>query len=177
MGRDKALLEIDGEPLVDRVADRLRAAGATTVLLASGTPGRLDPRPHQVFDDPACGPHPGPLAGIVAALTRANTIGADLLLVAAVDLPNADPALFRWLVDQWRPDDTALVPVDRAGRPQPLHSLLSSVPHVALKSAMDAGERRVMHALDAIEARYIDAPTTAAENWSENWNRPHPGWG
>jgi molybdopterin-guanine dinucleotide biosynthesis protein A len=179
MGVDKALLEIDGQVLVDRVAGRLLTAGASRILLATGTPGRLGPRAEeQVADDPAAyGELAGPLAGIVAGLTEAHD--ADLLLVAAVDLPHASPDLFRWLVDQWR-SEPALVPVDANGRPQPLHAVYATAQTArqVIDRRLRQGERRVMPALDEIGARYVEAPPElSTSKWAENWNEPHPGWG
>jgi molybdopterin-guanine dinucleotide biosynthesis protein A len=204
MGVDKALLEIDGEAMVDRVARRLQAAGASPVILAPGTPGRLGPRAEeQVGDDPAYGPSAGPLAGIVAGLTAAHAHDADLLLVAAVDLPHASPDVFKWLVDQWQ-GEPALVPLDATGRPQPLHavyatgfggrirspeapewSILATTSDrrtVSARQVIDRrlrqGERRVMPALDEIGAIYVEVPPELSKsNWAENWNIPHPGWG
>jgi molybdopterin-guanine dinucleotide biosynthesis protein A len=181
MGVDKALIEVEGETLLDRVADRLRAAGADRILLATGTARRLGPRwEEQIGDDPDYGPHAGPLAGIVAGLRACD--GPTLLLVAAVDLPHASPDLFRWLVGQWR-GEPALVPVDASGRPQPLHAVYANHPShrrgllAVLDTRLRRGEHRVIEALDEIGARYVVAPGGLDTNWAENWNRPHPGWG
>ena len=81
MGRDKALIEIDGVPMARRVADVLRSAGATEVLAIGGDRaalGRLglDVRP----DD-----HPGdgPLPATITALRAARE---ELVMVASCDL-------------------------------------------------------------------------------------------
>jgi len=65
MGRDKALLVLDGETLVLRVA-RTLAEVADQVLLAPGTVGRLGVTGYpEVADDPVGA---GPLAGMAAGL-------------------------------------------------------------------------------------------------------------
>src|SRR5207247_9215627 len=87
MGREKALVEFAGEPLVLRVARRL-ARAADPVLLAPGRPGRLGALGFaEVADEVA---DAGPLAGIVAGLANSPH---DLMAVAAVVMPyqSADP--------------------------------------------------------------------------------------
>ena len=119
MGVDKATLPHPSCPcrgtLLDHALHVLADAGAAPVLVATGTPGRLGPaRPpasQEVGDDEE---HrgAGPLAGILAALRRSPV---DVVAVVAVDLPDADAELLRWLRRQWRDDDVALVPLDPSG--------------------------------------------------------------
>jgi molybdopterin-guanine dinucleotide biosynthesis protein A len=87
MGRDKALLEVDGEPMALRVAAALRAAGATEVFAVGGdaaalTDLGLDVRPDEW-------PGAGPLAGTITALAAARE---ELVLVAACDLLRPTPS-------------------------------------------------------------------------------------
>jgi molybdenum cofactor guanylyltransferase len=92
MGRDKALVEVDGEPLWKRQVRVLLGAGAGRVVLVRR--GDQDPIDYpdcrfDVFRD--C----GPLAGIHAALG----VGGDpLVAVLAVDMPGIDAAWFEWLL-------------------------------------------------------------------------------
>ncbi len=84
MGADKALVEVAGRPMVawvsaalGEVADRVVVAGRTHPVLG------VDPLP-----DPVEGPV-GPLAGLAGALGEAAAIGADAVVVVAVDQPFA----------------------------------------------------------------------------------------
>lgn len=169
MGTDKALLEIDGETLLARAVRCLTEAGAAPVVAATGRAGRLGPLPWPEVDD---GVHAGagPLAGLLAGLRCSP---ANVVAVLAVDLPDADPAVFRWLRQQWRPGDLALVPLDGDARPQPLHALVAAVP--AVVSVIDRhladGERRVQRVLGACGLRTIEVPAALARpSWSRNWN-------
>lgn len=92
MGRDKALLEIDGAPLWRRQHAVLAAAGAAEVFLSA--------RPDQAWAQRAPGfaavlhdalPESGPLVGITAALERAAHAH---LAVLAIDLPAMTAAWF-----------------------------------------------------------------------------------
>ena len=87
MGRNKALLRIDGEPLWQRQMRVLKAAGARPVFLVQA------PRQHAltrgVLRDTMGGA--GPLAGLHAALAQC---GHGHIAVLAVDLPFIDQAWF-----------------------------------------------------------------------------------
>jgi molybdenum cofactor guanylyltransferase len=91
MGRDKALVEVEGEALWKRQVRVLRDAGAQRVHLIrrrSQAPLDHDLVAFDAFDDS------GPLAGLHAALG----IGGDpLVAVLAVDMPGIDAAWFTWL--------------------------------------------------------------------------------
>jgi molybdopterin-guanine dinucleotide biosynthesis protein A len=168
MGTDKALLELDGERLVDRVAGRL-ARVADPVLVATGTPGRLGPLPWaEVADDPAGGPQAGPLAGIVAGL-RASP--SPHVAVVAVDAPYPDPQLLRALADSWA-GEAALVPLDAGGRPQPLHAVYAADAAAALAAQLATGEHRVLPAVLAAGGRTWSPPAGWDDAWAINWNTP-----
>lgn len=171
MGVDKATLVLDDETLLGRAARNLGDAGASPVVVATGRAGRLGPLPWTEVDD---GAHAGagPLAGLLAALRLAPR---PIVAVLAVDLPAASPAAFRWLVRQWHPDDSALVPVDADGRAQPLHALWRADAAVAdaIDGQLASGERRVQRVLAGLGARRLDVPAAVAEpGWSRNWNGP-----
>lgn len=79
MGRDKALLEWDGVPAVDRLHDLARRAGAAEILVSGRDYGlRFVPDPH---------PLSGPVSGIVAGASALARLGCDTVLVLAVDTP------------------------------------------------------------------------------------------
>ena len=101
MGRDKALLEVDGEPLWRRQRNLLIAAGAIEIFL-SARPGQSWAREAGgfttlVYDALA---HGGPLVGITAGLERSSQ---PWLAVLAVDMPEMTAAWFRGLLAACRP--------------------------------------------------------------------------
>jgi molybdopterin-guanine dinucleotide biosynthesis protein A len=88
MGRPKALIEIDGSPMVVRVAVALGAGGCAPVRLVGA--GMLpDDIGYPVVADRW--PGEGPLGGVITALLDA---GGDVV-VAACDLPDLDAAAVR----------------------------------------------------------------------------------
>jgi molybdopterin-guanine dinucleotide biosynthesis protein A len=84
-GRDKALIHLDGRPLVDRVVERLRPQVAALALNANGDAVRFYPLSLPVIPDPVAG-NPGPLAGILAALEWAAP-AHEFVLTAPTDCP------------------------------------------------------------------------------------------
>jgi len=80
MGRDKALLEIDGQPLVARIALVVEEAAGSAVII--GDPGRYGSLGFRVIPDRIGGL--GPLGGLLTALENTR---AAWNLVAACDMP------------------------------------------------------------------------------------------
>lgn len=92
MGRDKALLSVDGESLLARQARLLREAGAARVLVSPGSRPAVAERSRHLglpctSDSPGIG---GPAAGLLGALPSADTAH---VLALAVDLAGLTPAL------------------------------------------------------------------------------------
>jgi molybdopterin-guanine dinucleotide biosynthesis protein A len=82
MGRDKATLVFDGEPLWQRQLQELRKLTPTALWVSARTrPLWCPPELEIVLDEP---PSRGPLSGLAAGLSRLQT---SHLLVMAIDLP------------------------------------------------------------------------------------------
>lgn len=168
MGRDKALLEVGGRRLVDRVGAALEAVCAE-VLVASGDGRRLAGLPWPQVADAQ--PDAGPLAGILAGLRGATT---PLVAVVAVDMPRASPPLLLHLAALWA-GEPAVVPV-AAGRPQPLHAVWAADAAGRVAALLAAGERSPTRAVAALGAR-LAGPSELPEaerdgRFAVNINRP-----
>lgn len=85
MGRDKALLPIDGSVLVERTAEVVRAAAGSVTLI--GAPGRYAHLGLPVLPDLV--PDGGPICGLHTALKITR---ADWNLVVACDMPGLTAA-------------------------------------------------------------------------------------
>ena len=121
MGRDKALEEIDGKPLLEYVAHALSSLTDDIVLVESPGASRLLPELGQnvrrVVDDP---PNRGPLGGLQAGLAASRS---DAAWVVACDMPFVDGRLLTHMagaIDGW----DAVVPVWK-GRNQPVCAMYS----------------------------------------------------
>ncbi len=107
MGADKALVEVDGEPMIRRVA-RVVAPIAGEVVVA-GRAGTLEGL-RGVPDPPSAGG--GPLAGLVAALGEA---AGRFVLLVAVDQPFLRRETCRQLLARAALEE-AVVPLDGGSR-------------------------------------------------------------
>jgi molybdopterin-guanine dinucleotide biosynthesis protein A len=147
MGSDKALIEIDGRPLVRLVAERV-AECADPVLLASGAAPRFESLPYEEIPDAVSSA--GPISGLVAALSASPH---DLVVAAAVDMPFVSADVFRLLLEL-RTHEDAVVPVTSKGK-QPLHALYhrSALSHLA--DALEQGRYGLREALAGLNVREV----------------------
>ncbi|MEY2478781.1 MAG: hypothetical protein QOG87_4096 [Actinomycetota bacterium] len=158
MGRDKALIEVDGRALACIAADALATAGADDVFAVGGDADALEALGLRVVADGW--PGEGPLGGLVTALATATQ---DTVVVLACDLPGVTAEAVRALVDALVEYDGA-VPVV-AGRAQHLVAAWRRDQALGpLRSAFSGGERAIWRACDALRV----APVTFRD---ASWTR------
>jgi molybdopterin-guanine dinucleotide biosynthesis protein A len=143
MGRDKALVEVDGRPMAAAVASALRAAGAARVVAVGGDAPRLAGLGIEVVPDEH--PGAGPLGGVLTALRTARTAS---VVVLACDLTCPSPEAVARVLDGLTAGSGAAVawPED-GGRAQVLHAawdVRTALP--VLATAFAAGERSLRRA-------------------------------
>jgi molybdopterin-guanine dinucleotide biosynthesis protein A len=150
MGTDKALLEIDGRPLMLRVADRISpVCGSVTIV---GDPVRYANPELRVVPDSF--PGQGPLAGIEAALAATS---AEANLIVACDMPSLDAATLEALFEAGA--DCA-VPQYEDGKLEPLCAVYHRRCHSRVRELLETGVRKVTEALrlletGGLEVRYL----------------------
>lgn len=145
MGRDKALLEVDGRRLADRGAEIL-AAVAEPVLEVGPGHSRLP----AVREDP---PGTGPLAALCAGWAELSRLGhAGPVLLLAVDMPFVGVELLRLLAA--RPGPATAVPL-AAGRPQPLCARYGPDALGRAPGLLATGERSLKALLASVEVGWV----------------------
>ena len=176
MGRDKAWLEIEGEPLLLRQLRRLRETGLTEIAVAVG-PADRPPLPGlpptiPLLSDRFAGL--GPMAGLEAGLGWARSRCArGWILAVAVDLPGLSSDWLRRLLARARPG-IGCVPVHQ-GRLEPLAALY---PHLAWPVAREHLEAQQASAQEFCRRGLDDGWMTSWELAPEdhrtltNWNTP-----
>jgi molybdopterin-guanine dinucleotide biosynthesis protein A len=147
MGRDKALIEIDGRTLLDRALDILQPH--VDDLLVIGDPvkhGHVGP--FVMADDL---PGVGPLGGMVTAMRYAVH---DHLLVIACDMPHVNGALLERLKQGMAPDIDAFVP-ECDGQLEPLAAAYHRRCRPHFEAGMSGGHWKVSDALDRVRTTYV----------------------
>lgn len=143
-GGDKPLRLLGGRPMLDHALDRLAPQVAAVIVNANGDPARFAAHRLPVVAD-GLPDHPGPLAGILAALDWAAAHRPDLAWVASVpgDSPFIPPDLVARL---HAARDAAGVPLACArsgGQAHPPVGLWPVVLRDALRTALTGGERKI----------------------------------
>ena len=179
MGRDKALMRLNGESLIQRqlrllleigVQRRLVAVAAGTLTEEGALRAEIPPGVACIEDSrPDC----GPLAGITSALAGLEN-GESQLLVVAVDLPRLGAGLLGSLIEAVRQTpDEGIVPVV-AGRLEPLAAVY---PRSGLDSALarlDRGDLSVQDWVrEGVRNGWMRERVISVEAEAEflNWNR------
>ncbi len=139
MGRDKALVEVDGRPLIALAVERLHALGLTPRICGS----RPDlARYAEVLADHF--PDSGPLGGIEAGLAASDS---ELNLFLPVDAPLIPAEFLRWLMERAAAGGAVATIPAAAGREQPLSAIYSRRLLPGLRAAMAAGRLKTMTAV------------------------------
>lgn len=156
MGRDKALLPVEGTAMAARVALALRDAGADEVLAVGGDGPRLQALGLEVRADEQ--PGGGPLPATITALRAA---GHDLVLVAACDLVHpSGPAMAATVAELARhPEALGAVPVHDGHRQWVHAAWRRDAALAALVAAWDRGDRSLRRAAAALPL--VDVPGIA----------------
>jgi len=165
MGRDKALLPIEGSVLVERTAERVRAAAGSVTLI--GAPGRYAHLGLPVLPDlvPDGGPG-GPICGIHTAL---KTTIADWNLVVACDMPRLTAPFLRSLLDRAQAEGKAcLVPQTSQG----LEPLCAVYHRRALPAVDWAVHHNVLKMQDFVKTLDPFVWPVPHDIFLENWNTP-----
>jgi molybdopterin-guanine dinucleotide biosynthesis protein A len=172
MGVDKALLEIDGVALARRVHDALLAGGCAPVVAIGGDAPALTALGLDVVPD--AHPGDGPLGAIVTALEALAPTGADIVVVLACDLADADAAAVRAVLAPFRGPLGALVDavVPRSPERRHMHHVAwrtSALP--VLRAAFAEGERAPRRVLERLAVHELSV-TGLDERWLADLDTP-----
>lgn len=183
MGRDKAGLEIAGQPLVVHMLAKLARLGLETAICGN-RPDLAALAP--VLPDPALpgDASPGPLAGILAALEGSSSA---LNLFLAVDMPAVPVAFLHWMVERSALTQASATIPFVAGRAQPLCAIYHRELAPFVRRSLACGEHRVFPVLrgaarraDLFDVESIvsagalpSVPEGSPQEWFRNLNTPH----
>jgi molybdopterin-guanine dinucleotide biosynthesis protein A len=173
MGRDKAVIPVAGEPLWQRQARTLRAAGATRVALVlrpgQSVPPDTDRLAVQVLRDDRV--DSGPIAGLHSAL--ASQPPSAWYLVLAVDLPHLRPDWFGWL-SVFCDDGIGAIARHDSGF-EPLAAIYPAAAGPIVAAHIESGENSLQSLADHLvrtgKLRAVPLPARKRTQLA-NWNTP-----
>ena len=142
MGRDKLLLRVGGETLVERVTGAL-SESCEEVILAGG--GKAPPGVLSTVDGR---PGQGPLAGMEVGLAAARF---PLVFVAAGDMPFLSADLVAHLLGVLRDRKSLAAVPEQGGRAHPLCAAYSREVLPRLRYALDGGVRAAREFLRGLD--------------------------
>lgn len=156
MGRDKALLPFEGQPLLSLVLDRVRDFADDLFIVASDRPE------YERFGVPVVAdqyPDSGSLGGIYTAIAHARN---DYCLVVACDMPFLNPSLLGAMLKRERSYDV-LVPAlaaersDQGGREtlETLHAIYSKRCLAPIERRLQAGRYKIIGFFDDVRVERI----------------------
>ena len=148
LGRDKALVEVGGVRLIDRVLGVVRQL-TDDVVVVGGDP-RSCARPG-VPVIPDRWPGMGPLGGIHSGL---EAVRYPRALVVGCDMPFLDLRLLRFMILLSADYDVVIPNLD--GALEPLHAIYSKATLGPIEALLQAGDLRIVHFLRQVRVRYVD---------------------
>jgi len=159
LGREKALLEFEGKPLLCWTMERLQLVADEVIVVA-----RSEEHARRLGELAGCGSAAlvwdsvegfGPVAGLYAGMSRA---GGDLVFATACDLPFLSPKVVEklFLLAEGSIGYDAAVPQHPNEYVEPLHSVYSRVKmKAACQRAIKNGERRIRAPLEELCINHV----------------------
>lgn len=149
MGRDKALLTLDGVPLIERVLQRVAELGQELLITTNDLQSYAYLGVRMVADPV---PGAGALPGLLTALRAAKH---DRVLVVGCDMPFLSRPLLDRLAEL-APQAEAVLPRD-GERYEPLVAVYSRSCIPAIEHSLAAGKRRMISFLSQVKLITIDS--------------------
>ena len=148
MGKNKALLKVDGVPIITRCYQTL-ASLFHEVIIVTNTPEDYAFLPCRKVPD--IFPGIGSIAGLHSALVHSTT---ERTFVTACDMPFIEPATIRYLCELQQSGYDAVIPFSSGGQ-EPLHAVYSATCRVVFENAIQGNERKILDILPRMNSRLV----------------------
>ena len=148
LGRDKAFLEVNGRPLIERIVDRLAQLSDEVIIVAKDVDA-YEPLEALVVADVY--PGTAALGGIFSGLKAAGNRHA---LVVACDMPFLSLSLLRYMRGLAAAND---VVIPRLGKlTEALHAIYSQDCLPFIERQLQAVDLKISNLFDHVRVRYVD---------------------
>jgi molybdopterin-guanine dinucleotide biosynthesis protein A len=157
-GRDKALVEFGGTPLLLRIVELAETCASPAIVIANAEKYRRLHADLEIVEDRW--PGEGPLGGIITALQHTATAdpACSWNLILSCDMPFLSPGWLQYLVSRAfaaRPDTQIILPHTAHG-PEPLCACYRTDAFDALRNVFEGGIRKVTAALKPLPTEVLD---------------------
>jgi molybdenum cofactor guanylyltransferase len=153
-GRDKALVEFGGKPMLARMIQSLQCVSGKVKVVAP--PGKYAGYGVQLVADRW--PGEGPLGGIITALEDAakSSERSEWDLIVSCDMPFLTRDWLRFMAERTAKSDAqVLLPHSKSG-PEPLCACYRTDGAVKLRAAFESGIRKVTEGLKRVTTEVLD---------------------
>jgi molybdenum cofactor guanylyltransferase len=153
-GRDKALVEFAGKPMLARMIEVLRRTSKDVRIVAA--PGKYAEFETEVVEDRW--PGEGPLGGIVTALleTHQREAACEWNLMVSCDMPFLTAEWLNFLVERAAKSDAQVVVPHSAHGPEPLCACWRTDAVSTLQAAFERDVRKVTQGIALLDAEVLD---------------------
>jgi molybdopterin-guanine dinucleotide biosynthesis protein A len=152
LGRNKAIEDLGGQTLIERVIQRLsQITSETVVIVAEESKAQALSLPPWVRTESDLYPGCGSLGGIFTGLSAAN---GEYGVVVGVDMPFINVELLRFMMDI-ASDYDAVVPMVK-GRPEPTHAIYSRNCLAPIESHLKVGDLKIAKFFDDVNVGYLE---------------------
>jgi molybdenum cofactor guanylyltransferase len=153
-GRDKALVEVGGRPMLERMVELLRRVAKEVKIVAA--PNKYAKFGVTMVEDQW--PGEGPLGGIVTALEDAarNTAPPEWNLILSCDMPFLTPEWLAFLGERAARSKEEVVFPHSASGPEPLCACWQTAAAAKLRTGFESGVRKVTEGIALLRAEVLD---------------------
>lgn len=166
-GIDKALITVDGIPLISRIYNTFRAEVSEVIVISNSN--RTYPVDAPIFPDKIL--NCGPLGGIHSALTNA---ASSLVLIVSVDMPFASKDIFQQLLNIYQQSNAEVVVPKHGDFLEPLFGLYSKTLVSRINSILsDKQGHPITELLSQSNTQYLELTDDfQTRMWFYNINTP-----
>ncbi len=153
-GRDKALVQIGGKPMLARMIELLRSARLDVKVIAGR--GRYSGFETETVEDQW--PGEGPLGGIITALEDSNKSSArpEWNLILSCDMPFLTPEWIQYIATRAANSEAQVVLAHSAHGPEPLCACWRTDAAASLRAAFETGVRKVTAGVALLRSEVLD---------------------
>jgi molybdopterin-guanine dinucleotide biosynthesis protein A len=153
-GRDKALVEFAGKPMLARMIELIRNIAQEVKVVAA--PAKYADFGAEIVEDRW--PGEGPLGGIVTALlhTREHEPAWEWNIIVSCDMPFLTADWMRFLAERAEQSDRQVILPHSAHGPEPLCACYRTSAGELMRAVFEGGARKVTQALKQVETEVLD---------------------